>query len=121
MNPSSDRLRDAFSAFLEAHGLDDDWSVRFTADEYRAREMARGYRDTGHEVRVLPLAPDAEELTPADFDRFEPADHDPLQHVQDESCAGCLGGTHVVVTRPPGAADAAGSDDADPHEELVYE
>lgn len=115
MTPSSDRSGDAFAAFLNVHGLDDDWSVRFTADEYRAREMAAQYRNTGHEVRVLPLAPGAEELSPADFDRFEPADHDPLQNVQDESCAGCLGGTHVVVTRPRAAGDGPTV------EELVYE
>lgn len=104
---------DAFAAFKEQHGLDADWRVRFTADAYRAREMAQQYRASGHDVRVLPLSPEGEELDPDALSQFEDAGHDPLQHVQAESCSGCLVGTHVVLTRE--------SESASGDEGLVYE
>lgn len=104
---------DAFSAFKAMHGLDEEWSVRFTADEFRAREMAQEYRASGHDVRVLPLTPEGEELDPESFGQFQDADHDPLQHVEDPSCTACLGGTHVVLTKEEPASR--------PDEGLVYE
>jgi len=110
---TSSDLDAAFSAFKAMHGLDDAWSVRFTADEYRALEMAQEYRETGHEVRVLPLSPESEELDPESFDQFAGADHDPLKYLEDPSCASCLGGTHVVLTKE--------ADEPAPDAGLVYE
>lgn len=111
--PDDAGTEQAFSAFKEMHGLGEEWSVRFTADEFRAREMAQEYRASGHEVRVLPLTPEGEELDPDSFDQFDGADHDPLQHVMDPSCTACLGGTHVVLTKEEPAPG--------PDEGLVYE
>lgn len=113
MTTSSEAAEDAFEAFKAHHGLDDGWQVRFTADEFRAREMAQEYRASGHEVRVLPLTHEGEELDPETFEQFRSADYDPLKHVEDESCTSCLGGTHVLLTRE--------RDDAEAGEELVYE
>lgn len=121
MNPSSESLEGAFAAFKEQHGLDDDWTVRFTADEFRAREMARQYQQSGHAVRVLPLTPENEELAPASFDQFADADHNPLQYVEAESCASCLGGTHVLLTKPESADDVDAPADDQSSERLVYE
>lgn len=101
-----------FAAFKRKHGLEG-WTVRFTADELRAREMAEQYRDVGYDVRVLPLSPAGEEIDPGSFGEFEDLEHDPLQYVRDEACAGCLDGTHVVLTSRGGSTS-----DAD---DLVYD
>lgn len=105
---------EAFEAFKRNHGMED-WTVRFTADELRARETAEKYREVGFEVRVLPLSPVGEEIEPESFGAFEDLDHDPLQYVQDESCAGCLDGTHVVLTKRATESSEDRTDD------LVYE
>ncbi|MFB6360654.1 MAG: hypothetical protein ABEH59_04970, partial [Halobacteriales archaeon] len=107
MTTSSDPVDDVFAAFKRKHGLDDDWSVRFTADEFRAREMAKQYRESGHDVRVLPLLPEGEELDPESFDQFADAEHDPLRYVEMEDCGSCLSGTHVVLTKPQDGPDGS--------------
>lgn len=97
----------AFTEFKRKHGLDD-WTVRFTADELRARDMAEQYRDSGFDVRVLPLTPAGEEIDATDFGEFDDLEHDPLQYVEVEACAGCLDGTHVLLTNSGDAAERAG-------------
>lgn len=101
----------AFAEFKRKYGVEE-WTVRFTADELRAREMAQQYRSTGFDVRVLPLTPVGEEIDATDFGEFDDLDHDPLQYVEVEACAGCLDGTHVVLTKPDDAA-GTGVDDLD--------
>jgi hypothetical protein len=105
--------------FRDKHGLDDEWEVRFTADELRGREMAKQYRDAGYEVRVLPLQPDNEALDIEDVEEFSEGldlEHDPLKYVEEDSCTTCLQDTYVVFTKgEPGEADDAPVDD------LIYE
>lgn len=88
--------------FLEKHDLDEDWEVRFTADEYRAREIAQQYREMGHEVALIPLSPgeetpDVEELQA--FGDDLDLDHDPLQYLEEDDCAPCLDETYVLFTK----------------------
>ncbi len=110
-------LDTAFAEFKRKYGVED-WTVRFTADELRAREMAQQYRDTGFAVRVLPLTPVGEEIDATDFGEFDDLDHDPLQYVEVEACAGCLDGTHVVLTKPEdGPREGAGELDYGGQEE----
>lgn len=97
-NADSIDEEEAFAAFKRHHGLED-WTVRFTADELRAREMADEYRQTGFEVRVMPLTPAEEEVDPDMFGEFDDLEHDPLDYVQYEACVSCLEGTHVVLTK----------------------
>lgn len=109
--------KDVYRAFLRQHGLDDDWTVRFTADRGRAREMAGLYRDAGYEVRILPLFPDGEAPGPESLERLEGADHDPLREAGTAACASCLGETYVVLTRRRTGRGAP----VDPEDGLVYE
>lgn len=101
-----------FTEFKEKHGMDERWTVRFTADELRAREMAEQYRDAGFEVRVLPLSPEDDELEldATTLESFgEELDHDPLQYIEAEECASCLDETYVVFTTD--SADGPGGSD----------
>jgi hypothetical protein len=105
--------------FKRKYGLTEEWDVRFTADELRAREMAKEYREAGYEVRVLPLQPDDEMLDVEDLEEFSEGldlEHDPLQYIQEDGCATCLEDTYVVFTNgEPQVADDA------TEEQLVYE
>lgn len=105
-----------FTEFKEKHGMDDSWTVRFTADELRAREMAQQYRDAGFDVRVLPLSPDDDELeidAVALESYAETLEHDPLQYIEAEECASCLDDTFVVFTTDS-------SEDPDESSDLVF-
>lgn len=105
-----------FSEFKQKHGMDETWSVRFTADELRAREMAQQYRDAGFDVRVLPLSPEDDELE-IDADALasfaDTLEHDPLQYIEAEECSSCLDETYVVFTRQA-------EDDGDATDDLVF-
>lgn len=108
---------DVERTFLRQHGLDDDWTVRFTADRGRAREMASQYRDAGYDVRIVSLFPD--DSTPEDPSHEPPADPDPgpLGQGETETCAPCLAGMCVLLTRRrAGRETRPGPDDG-----LVYE
>lgn len=98
--------------FLEKHDLDEEWDVRFTADELRAREMAKQYGEMGYEVAVVPITPgrDAPDLDDLESfgDDFD-LQHDPLQYVQEDDCGPCLEETFVVFTR----GERSGIDDVD--------
>lgn len=100
------------SEIHERFGLDDGWTIRFTADDGRARDIAAGYRRAGYEVRVLPLAPENDEL---DLETVEALDqeYDPVERLRDEDCAVCLDDAYVVVTRRPATGTA--------EDDLVYE
>lgn len=88
-----------FSEFKERHDLGEDWSVRFTAGEARAREMADQYRLSGYDVRVLPMGPGGQEIDVDAFDTVE-VDYNPVREVDGDSCTTCLGDdTYVLVTR----------------------
>lgn len=105
---SSERTADGWRAFLRERGLDEGWTVRFTAGRRRAREMADQYRAAGFRARALPLLPDGGEPEPASLGRFEGADHDPLRGTDPEACAPCLSDTWVLLTRPAEGARGAG-------------
>jgi hypothetical protein len=88
--------------FLEKHDLDGDWEVRFTAEEYRAREIAQQYREIGHEVALVPLSPGQVDPGVDDLRGFGDdldLDHDPLQYLEQDECAPCLDETYVVFTK----------------------
>jgi len=100
--------------FLEKHDLDGDWEVRFTAEEYRAREIAEQYREMGHEIALVPLSPTEE---PPDLDELRgfgddlDLDHDPLQYLEQDECAPCLDETYVLFTNDgDGREDDTGGD-----------
>lgn len=102
--------------FLEKHGLDEDWEVRFTAEEYRAREIADQYREMGHEIALVPLSPggDTPELDELrGFGDDLDLDHDPLQYLEQEECAPCMDETYVLFTKPDGAPPEGGDSDVD--------
>jgi len=103
---SSDRTSRGWRTFLRERGLDDRWTVRFTTDRRRAREMADQYRAAGYRARAVPLWPGGGEPDPASLDRFEGADHDPLRRTGPEACAPCLADTWVLLTRPAERSDA---------------
>ena len=103
--------------FLEKHDLDETWDARFTADELRAREMARQYAELGYEVSVVPIAPGEEPLDLEALEAFGDdldLEHDPLQYVQEDECGPCLEETYVVFTQ----GEATEADDADVDESL---
>lgn len=88
--------------FLAKHDLGEDWDVRFTADELRAREMSKQYSELGYEVAVVPVTPDSDVPDLAELERFDDGldlQHDPLQYVQEDDCGPCLEETYVVFTR----------------------
>lgn len=93
-------------------GLDDGWTVRFTADRTRASDVAEGYRRAGYDVRVVALAPDDQDLDLETVEAFDDAT-DPVAKLRDEECVSCLEDVYVVVTRRGDAGDAA--------VDLVYE
>lgn len=104
------------SEFLEKHDLDEEWDVRFTADELRAREMAKQYQEMGYEVALVPLAPDSDPPTLEELESFAEGldlEHDPVQYVQEDDCGPCLDETFVVFTRgEPGDIDDADVDES---------
>lgn len=104
---SSEPASGGWRAFLRERGLDEGWTVRFTAGRRRAREMADQYRAAGFRARALPLWPGGEEPGPGSADRFDGADYDPLRGTDPEACAPCLSDTWVLLTRP---AEGAGPD-----------
>lgn len=105
---SSERAAGTWRAYLRQRGLDEGWTVRFTAGGPRAREMAGQYRAAGFRVRILPLSPEGEELEPDAFDRFEGAGHDPLGEADPEVCAPCLEDTYLLLTKRASTSDPAG-------------
>lgn len=93
-----------FSEFAARHDLGGTWSVRFTAAEARARGMAEGYRRSGYEVRLLPIA-SAEGTVEADAVGPLTGEYEPVRDDDGETCTTCLGDdTYVLVTRPTDAA-----------------
>jgi hypothetical protein len=91
--------------FLEKHDLEDGWEIRFTADEYRAREIAQQYREMGQDVELVPLSP-GEETPEMDelkgFGEELDLDHDPIQYVEQDECAPCLDETYALFTKADG-------------------
>lgn len=91
--------------FMEKYDLDDEWEVRFTAEEYRAREIAQQYREMGHEVALVPLSPTGDTPNMEELQGFGEdldLDHDPLQYLEQEECAPCMDKTFVLFTKPEG-------------------
>lgn len=92
-----------FSDLKDAFDLDEEWTVRFTADEHRAREMAGQYRQIGFEVKVLPLFPEGEEIDvdEEDVEALLADLDDPVEQLELESegCTTCLDETFLVVTK----------------------
>lgn len=88
--------------FKSQFGLDENWSVRFTADKIRAHEMADQYKQLGYKVAVTPLQPDDANLNTEELQSFSEAlnlEHDPLTYIQDDGCSTCLDDTYVVFTK----------------------
>lgn len=100
------------SEIRQRFGLDDGWTVRFTADRPRARDVAQGYRRAGYDVRTLALAPDGDDLDVETVEAVD-AEYDPVTRLREEDCTVCLEDAYVVLTRAAG--DPEGDDD------LVYE
>lgn len=122
MTPSSEAPRGGRAPLRRMLGLDPSWTVRFTADEARAREMARPYRDAGFEVRVLPLFPEeASREEPGGEGARESGRGEPLDRPAEgagagpsgpgvsEGCRRCMEATWAVATRrDDGPADDSG-------------
>lgn len=106
MTPFSERP-DVREAIRQVHGLGDEWTVRFTAGERRVREMARQYRASGFEARVVPVVAAGGDGNP------RPGPAGKLRVVVTNSpCAPCLADTWVLLTRRSGAGP--------PDEDLPY-
>lgn len=102
--------------FLEKHDLDESWELRFTADEYRAREIAQQYREMGHEVALIPISPGDDEPDIEDLQGFGDdldLQHDPLQYIEQDECAPCLDKTYALFTKADGDVPEATESDID--------
>ncbi len=84
----------AVRAFL---GIDDEWEIRFIADEHRARRLAADYRRAGFDVRYHSITDDGTD------------------------CSTCLEESVVVVTRRADSGSSSSDASTSADSRLVYD